>query len=405
MYGLLKSRNQAMNHETLDFLRRLIQTPSPSLMEGEAAQLIEEEMKALGYDKVSRDDAGNVIGIIYGIEGDPALVLNSHMDTVETTPSARWETAPYGALMKGNSIYGSGAADCKGGLAAQVYAGALLKRSLLPLKGTLVVAATTAEENGCSLGVRELFKKTLPSLGLKPGYAILGEPSGLGLYYGHDGRVELDIRIEGSNPFQVNDAARSIYSEISRDGENGAGANIEVRQPLFANTGGMRHASIRVAKRLQGSESASNVLTQIRHETKFVAQSAQAMAVQVAVCEEEQMLYNGTRTLVKHVVDAWATDPFHPLMERSRQALAAAGIQVRTGKWQLGRMGMGTAGGVLTREFGIPVIGYGPGDETQAHSQNESVDVRKVYEAVYGTAAIVHSLVGIPVFGWTSDEI
>ena len=130
-----------------------------------------------------------------------------------------------------------------------------------------------------------------------------------------------------------------------------------------------------------------------------------AVAVEVAVRQEEQQLYTGQTTIVRRVTNAWSTDPFHPLMERARQALAAAECEVRPGKWQLGRLGMGTAGSMLVNEFHLPTIGYGPGEETQAHAVDESVAVDRVIEAVYGTASIAHSLVGIPVFGWGSDEI
>ena len=77
----------------------------------------------------------------------------------------------------------------------------------------------------------------------------------------------------------------------------------------------------------------------------------------------------------------------------------------RPGKWQLGRSGMGTAGGVLVKEFDVPTIGYGPGLEEQAHAADECVEMDKLAEAVYGTALIAHSLIGVPVFGWTCDEI
>ena len=56
-------------------------------------------------------------------------------------------------------------------------------------------------------------------------------------------------------------------------------------------------------------------------------------------------------------------------------------------------------------EFHVPTIGYGPGSEDLAHASTNTWRSAKITEAVYGTAAIVHGLIGIPVFGWTSDEI
>ncbi|NLB60344.1 MAG: hypothetical protein GX806_04660, partial [Lentisphaerae bacterium] len=113
----------------------------------------------------------------------------------------------------------------------------------------------------------------------------------------------------------------------------------------------------------------------------------------------------GKASLVQQVARAWSMDPFHPLIDRARQALEAAGCQVKPGKWQLGRLGMGTGGSVLLNEFDIPVLGYGPGLETQAHAPGEYVEKEKIVEATYGSAIIAHSMVGIPICGWSSDEI
>jgi len=407
MYRILKDRNAALNEALIGFAQQLISTPSPSLGEAAVAGLVERKMRELGYEKVFRDEAGNVVGLLLGREAGPTVLLNCHMDTVSPEADGKWSRSPHTAQVDGGRLYGLGAADCKGGVAAHVYTGALLKRSLLPLRGNLIVAATVAEENGRSVGVRALLEKTLPGLDLKPDHAILGEPTALGLYYGHDGWVELDICVESANPFDVDDAATAIVNDFGagRMSDQGDVESFVLDQPRFHNVDGLRKATIGVTRRLRPAESIGDVLQQLQHNAALAAQPSGAVAVEVLIRQENQRLYTGTTTLVRHVTNAWAIDPFDRLMERSRQALSAADCEVRPGKWQLGRLGMGTAGSLLVSEFAVPTIGYGPGDETMAHARDEYVQVDKLLETPYGTAAIVHSLIGVPVCGWTSDEI
>lgn len=405
MYTLLRGKTEGLRDQVTHFAQELIRIPSRSLDENELAARVEQELRALGYDEVLRDDAGNVVGILSGRELEPTVLLNCHMDTVgpaDEEPRTGTDSVYSGHLDDGY-LYGLGAADCKGGLAAQVYAGALLKRSQLPLRGNVIVAATVAEENGCSIGMRALLERTLPSLNLKPSFAILGEPTGLGLYYGHDGWIEVNIKVEGTNPFCVDDATQSVFNDYSNRAE-GQSDTVALHRPYFENGHGFRRATIRMDRKIGPTDKVEAVLSQIKHDAQQSC-SASAVAVGVAVREEHQTLYNGRTTSVRRVTHSWSTDPFSPLIERTRQALAAADCVVQPGKWTLGRMGMGTAGSVLTHDFQIPTIGYGPGLETMAHAPNERVEVQKIVEAVYGTAAIVHGLAGVPIFGWTSDDI
>ena len=404
MYSILRGKNEGIEDAVLHFARELVRTPSPSLAEAHVAKLVEKEMREIGYDRVIRDDYGNVVGIIHGGEGQPTLLLNSHMDTVSRTADA---SARDGVWSDGR-LYGVGASDCKGGLAAQVFCGLLLKRSLLPLRGNLVVAATVAEENGLSVGVRALLDETLPSLGISPDYAVLGEPTNLGLYYGHDGRLEMEIHVRGIDPFLVDDAARAIIRDFesahaAREAE--APALFDVEGPRFETVGGIRTATISMARRLGPLENARDVVRGVSHDLSLVSPRAAAVAVDVAPREETQRLYNGKTTVVRHVTNGWSTDPFHPLIDRARQSFAAAGCPFRPGRWELSRIGMGTAGHVLVGEFDVPTIGYGPGRESLAHRPGEYVELAAIPKAVYGTAVIAHSLIGIPVCGWTSDEI
>ena len=406
MHTILQDRNKGLKAEAIGFAQELIRTSSLSGAEGPVARLVAEKLRALNYDKVFQDDCGNVIGVCLGLEAGPTVVLNCHMDTAEAGND--WSEPVLSGTLADGKLHGLGAADCKGGLAAQVFAGALLKRSLLPLRGNLVVAATVSEETGGSVGVRHVAEKTLPQLELKPTYAVLGEPTDLGLYYGHDGWFEADVVVEGANPFHVDDAARAIFEEFDPEASgrgSDASNEVAVSLPRFEDRGGLRCAKIGVARRLRPSENVQEAVGKLKRNAALATQAVAAVAVEVHLCEENQPMYNGRSTLVRKIVNSWATDPFDPLMERARHALSAAGCGVRPGRFLLGRLGMGTAGGTLLEQYRVPTVAYGPGNEEQAHARNEWVETKKITEAIYGTACIVHSLIGVPVYGWGSEDI
>ncbi|MCF7849321.1 MAG: M20/M25/M40 family metallo-hydrolase [Kiritimatiellales bacterium] len=405
MYTILKGKNTGLYEQEISFSQQLIQTPSISLKESGVADCIEKEMQLIGYDQVYRDDYGNVIGTMLGHEAAPTILLNSHMDTVNPSNGGVWQAPPYDGRVDNDQLHGEGAADCKGGLAAQVYTGALLRRSLLPLRGNLVVAATVAEENGASIGVRGLLEHTLPELGLMPTYAILGEPTSLGLYYGHDGWMEVDIRIDGSATETLRDATRTITEDYAETRNLPSRTEIRDVGPVLRTGGGRSCQTLHMAHRVGEGQQAAAVMDEIEHHVQLAVRPLPGIQAAVAIHEESQRLQNGRMVTVRRISNAWTTDPFNRLLERARQALAAADCEVRTGKWKFGRLGMGTAGAVLVNEYGIPTVGYGPGSEDQAHSADEHVACSDIQQAVYGTAAIVHALIGVPVCGWTTDEI
>jgi putative selenium metabolism hydrolase len=409
MYTTMRGINTRLQKEAIEFTQRMIQTPSPSLREGAMTELVEQEMEKVGYDRVMHDSYGNVIGILDGQNSQPTVLLNCHLDTVLPNSAGSWKQSPYSGHIVNDRLYGLGSSDCKAGLSSQIYAGALLNQSLLPLQGSLVVTATVAEENGHSVGVRTLLERTLPELGIKPTYAILGEPTKLGLYYGHDGWMEIDIHVRNGKSSWVQGTAHAVFQQLQEyvDNDQTLGHNEEWQMypPSLDDEDTQHHAIIRLNHRLRPGEDVDGVMNRIRQGVDPVTSVCDDLVVDVQVREEPQQLFTGQQLTVRHVVPPWSTDPFHPLIERARNALSAADCEVRTGTWRLTRLGMGTAGSLLVTEFGIPTIGYGPGDEMMAHAVDEYVEVGKIAEAIYGTASIIHSLIGIPVYGWTSDEI
>ncbi len=408
MYSILRRKNEGTSQQAVAFARKLIHCPSPSFQEQMVADMVQKELQTLGYDTVLKDDAGNVAGILYGREKGPTVLLNSHMDTVDPATDDQWLHGPFSGAIDNGRLYGCGAADCKSGLATHVYAGALLKRSILPLRGNVIVAATVAEEHGTSAGVHHLLKHTLPDMALQVDYAVLGEPTDLGVYYGHDGRMELDIKVEGHNVGTIKEAVDVIIEEFKRhrlsDEKSKDHEELKIASPRFASSDDRTWATIGIDRRFRDIEGTETVLKETQHEAALASKTIKGISVDVAVRKETQMMYTGTTSIMHKITNAWSIDPFSPLMEKTRSALEAAGCAFKPGKWRLGRLGMGTAGGVLTRDYNVPVIGYGPGCEDVIHGPNEYVALENVKQAVYGTAAIVHRLVGTPVFGWTSDE-
>ncbi len=98
VYGKLNDWAKELRPEAVDFCRRLIRTPASSGNEKEVADLYLAEMKKVGYDEIFRDDWGNVVGIINGVEPGPTLMYNSHLDQVD--PGARlpgMDTSPMAA--------------------------------------------------------------------------------------------------------------------------------------------------------------------------------------------------------------------------------------------------------------------------------------------------------------------
>ena len=410
MYNLLKEHANYLGGKAAEFASELVRTPSPSLCEKNVAKIVERKMNELGYDKVIVDDFGNVFGIIYGIDSKPTVLLNSHMDTIMADESPAWKFSPYSGEVKDGKMYGLGAADCKGGLAVQMYAGHLLKRALLPMRGNLIVAATVLEENGLSLGVQHFISKTLAPMKLKIDYAILGEPTDLGLFYGHDGWVEFKIGIDSMNQNFLRDTANAVFQNLLHTGSEKEIQNhikmMNIKQPEFDYEN--RNAFITLDQRLLAGEDADTLAKDFQ-ETLLKApwcpskRNGKDLNLKVRIREEARRFDNGEVIQVRYLTSAWETDPFSPLMDRARQALASAECKAQPGKWRLPQLGMGTAGSILTKKFNIPAIGYGPGKEDAAHRPNENVEVANITEGILGTAAIVHSFAGVPVFGWTTD--
>lgn len=126
----------------------------------------------------------NVVGIVRGTGGGRSLLLNAHMDTVGVAGMER----PHEPVVEGKRLYGRGAYDMKGGLAAIMMAASHAKK--LSLRGDVIVTAV-ADEEYASLGTQSIVKQWHADA------AIVTEPTALRLCVAHKGFIWLEITTQG----------------------------------------------------------------------------------------------------------------------------------------------------------------------------------------------------------------
>jgi acetylornithine deacetylase len=181
---------------TLETLARLVQINSinPSLAPGapaekEIADFIAGSLGGCGLEvEVFEPEAGrcSVVGRMMGSGGGRSLMLNAHCDTVDV----RGMEEPFSGAIRDGRLYGRGAYDMKGSLAACMAAAKALKDEGATLRGEVVVAAVADEEYG-SLGTRDLLER------VRVDGAIVTEPTALEVCLAHKGYLWIEVVTEG----------------------------------------------------------------------------------------------------------------------------------------------------------------------------------------------------------------
>lgn len=379
------------------FLRDLVQTPSPSTQEGAVAERIVAEMTQLGFRDVHVDRIGNIVGWI-GPGRGPLLLLNGHMDTVRVSDPEAWNHAPFGAEVKGGMLYGVGACDMKGGLAAMIYGAKLLHNASMALKGDVVVACVVQEEPCEGLGSRVLIEEE----GIHPDWVVLGEPTGLDISRGQRGRLEMRLTTHG----------RSAHAAFPDLGENAIyiAARLVFGLELLAGqlaTDEFLGPGTLVVTDISSSASSRNAvpdrcemiidrrLTLGENETKALAEVQRVIAregvrAEVEVTEHHATSYTGYACHTRASYPAWVIAEEHPLVTTAVHA-ARAQLKRRpqVSRWDFSTEGVYTAG-----VAGIPTVGFGPGDPRCAHTADERVRLADVYAAAEVYAQLAVELLG-----------
>ncbi|HHE47483.1 MAG TPA: M20/M25/M40 family metallo-hydrolase [Candidatus Acetothermia bacterium] len=359
----------------------LVRTPSLSGEEGAAADFLSRALRT--FCDVEIGPGGAVLGRLKRGEG-PTVLLEGHLDTVPPGDEAAWSVPPFSGEVREGKLYGRGAVDMKGAIAAQV-AGAC--RALTEIQGTLLFAYVTHEETAEGAVLSRVLD-LLP----RPDLVILGEPTDLRLAIGHRGRAVLKVEVKGrtshaSMPELGDNAIERMAAALPRllslpmpsDPVLGKGtvSPVSISTPTSGPIVPDR-CTVLLDRRLVRGERPDSVLSLYKELD---------LGVRVEIAREELRAYTGEELEVEEFFPAWLMEPQDPWVRKARAALGNVPLKV----WRFSTDGVESCG-----RRGIPTVGYGPGDERLAHQPDECLPLADLEAAVAGYHRLIVELMRAP---------
>ena len=377
--------------DLVKFMQDIIRIPSLSSEEGAVVDRIREEMLRIGYDEVTIDPMGNVIGRIGS--GPRVIAFDGHVDIVDVGDPSLWDRDPYSAEIEDGILYGRGTSDMKGGVASSVYAGALLKKRGIPDDVTFYATGTVQEEDCDGLCWQYIINED----GIRPDLVVITEPTSLRIYRGHRGRMEMEVHTSGvschgSAPERGDNAVykmAGIIADIEKLNER-----LEPRDPLGKGTvtiSEIRSTSpslcavadgctIHLDRRLTIDETEETSVAEILALPSVLAADATVTVLDYAVPS-----YTGLTYPTRKYYPTWETAEGDAPVQAAMAAYKEAfNKEPEVGHWTFSTNGVATAG-----MHGIPTIGFGPGHERFAHAPNEQTEVEHLVSCVAFYSALV----------------
>lgn len=167
----------------------------------------------LGHEN---SDRPNVVGVLKGNGDGQSLILNGHVDTMPFGDKVKWKYDPLSGQVIDDQLYGLGATDMKGALAAMVLAAEVVQRLGYTLKGDLIIESVVDEEGGGN-GTMACVER-----GYQADGAIVGEPTQLHLQTAHMGFLFHEITVTG----------KSLHSSQLWEGVNAIDKSLKIYRSI-----------------------------------------------------------------------------------------------------------------------------------------------------------------------------
>ncbi len=382
--------------DCVQFLRNIIAIGSLSGQEEEVIKRIRLEMEKVGFDEITIDPMGNLLGRIG--KGKHIIAMDAHVDTVDVGNLELWEIDPFRGALKNGVVYGRGACDMKGSMAALVYAGKIIKKLGLENDYTLYITGTVQEEDCDGLCWQYIINEDR----LVPEVVLIGKPTNLGVYRGQRGRMEMEVRTKGlschgSAPERGINAIYKmapIVLDIERLNEcltgkpflgKGTITISEIRSTSPSLCAVADSATIHLDRRLAKDDTIEIAVREIQELPSVKRAEAEVVVLEYVVKSYTGMLYP-----TKRYYPTWLIEEQHPTVQSGVETYRSLfGDSPIVGRWAFSTNGVATMG--MHR---IPTVGFGPGNEIYAHTPNECIPAEHLVKAMMFYAVFPSRFVG-----------
>lgn len=368
------AKAQSYKAEMTKFLRDMVAIPSESCQEKEVVLRIKEEMLKVGFDRVEIDPMGNVLG--YLGHGKHLIAMDAHIDTVGIGEIKNWKFDPYKGYEDDVHIGGRGTSDQEGGMASMVYAAKIIKDLGLEDDYTLLVTGTVQEEDCDGL----CWKYIIEEDKIRPEFVVSTEPTSCRIYRGHRGRMEIKVNVRGischgSAPERGDNAIYKmapIIEQIKELNEHGLAydpflgkGTVTISQIFHKSPSRCAVADgcwISLDRRLTVGENDKTSIAEIE-----ALPAVKAAKAEVSMYQYERPSYTGLNYPIECYFPTWVIPEdsiFCQSMKEGYEGLFKKEPVID--KWTFSTNGVSIMG-----RYGIPCIGFGPGDEKEAHAPNE----------------------------------
>ena len=364
---------------TAENLSKLVQTKSYSSKEEDVCRLIVKLCEEAGFDEVKIEGLGSVVGRVGN--GPKKLAFDAHIDTVEVGNLKNWDFDPFSGAIEDGLVKGRGASDQKGGAASMITAGRILKELGYGGEYTIYFTFTVMEEDCDGM----CWKYMIEEEGIKPDLIVSTEPTSCRLYRGHRGRMEIRVILRGischgsapergvSAAYKAARAALAIEQlnkDLRPDDDNFLGkgtitvSQIDVKGPSQCAV--PDYAMLYCDRRLTWGEDAELAISQVKEYVSKATGDPESEII-VEMPDYDKTAWTGTKYSQELYFPTWKLDESHPLVQAGiKDYTDLFGKKPVVDKWTFSTNLVATTG-----RHKIPAIGFGPGDEAQAHAPNE----------------------------------